>query len=176
MTRVSALLAAASLLCASDALAQGATYWQDRPMPNRVGAVSLDTLGAAAKVPGTPAAVFTRLRALYRELGVRTEVDDSARGRIGSLEIIRTQQFAGGWMSRIVDCGRGPSGSPLADNARMQLSMVSFVGPGDGDSTTIRTGLVGFARANDGSSMEQVSCTSRGYVEMWLRRQLDSQN
>jgi hypothetical protein len=154
---------------ASAAAAQGVIYWQDRHLPGRDGTVSLDSLGTAVKVPGSPGIVFAQLRTLYRQLGVRTEVDDSSVGRIGSLEITRTQSFAGGWMSRIVDCGRDVDGRPIADNARVRLSMVTFVGPASGDSVMVRTGLVGFARANDGSSRETVQCSSRGYVETWLR-------
>ena len=171
MRGISVLLVAAMALAVSTAAAQGVVTWQRADIPHSP-TVSLDTLGPVAKVPGAPGAVFARLRALYRQLGVRPEVDDSARGRIGSLEIIRTQQFAGGWMSRIVECGRAPSGGPLADNARVQLSIVTFVGAADGDSTSVRTGLVGTARSNDGSSLSTATCASRGYVELWLRRQL----
>jgi hypothetical protein len=170
MTRIAMVLALGAF-ATSAAAAQGVVSWQSSPAPLHGTSVSLDTLGVPSKVAGTPAAVFSRLRALYRQLGVRTEVDDSARGRIGSLEIRRTQSFAGGWLSRIVECGAGATG-PVADNARVTLSIVTFVGPAGGDSTTVRTGLVAYAQSTDGSTRESMPCSSRGYVEMWLRRQL----
>jgi hypothetical protein len=170
MPRVSCILAMAGV-AASAARAQSVVTWQRVELPGYAAYVSLDTVGVATRVPGGRNLAFARLREAYRALHVPTELDDSVGGMLGTLRVTRSLSFAGVSLSRSLECGEGPTG-PLADNARVQFALVSFIEPAGADSTLLRTALVGSAMPMDGALSGPVRCTSTGYVEASLRRQL----
>ncbi len=133
--------------------------------------VSLDTVGRAAAGAAPRAAAFRALRAVYAELKVpRTDVD-SVAGGLGTLRLIRTQSLGSYPLSRLLDCGRGMSG-PVADNARVQMALVTFVAAGGADSTSVRTALVASAQSLDGASGDRAVCSSTGFLESWMRERL----
>lgn len=150
---------------------QAIVTWQRVQLPGVQGYVSLDTMGIAGRVPGRPDAVFARLRTAYGRLQVRAEIDDSAHGMLGTLRTARTLAIGEAVMSRVFDCGVGPSG-PLADNARVRIAMVSFLVPAGPDSTSLRTGLIGSAQSMDGALSGALACRSTGFLETWLLQEL----
>jgi hypothetical protein len=134
--------------------------------------VSLDTVGVPVTMALPPALAFSALRYAYADLHVPLTLDDSAAGWLGTLHLIRTQSLGTLWLSQVVDCGVGMTG-PIADNARVQLAIVSFVGRGTSDSTaTVRTALLASAQSLGGQSSDRVLCTSRGALEAWIRSRI----
>ncbi len=133
--------------------------------------VSLDTIGRAVAVATPRALAFRSLRAVYAELKVPLTDVDSAAGWLGTLRLIRTQSLGRFPLSRLLDCGRGMNG-PVADNARVQMALVSFVSARAEDSASVRTALVASAQSLDGASGDRAVCSSTGFLESWMRVRL----
>ncbi len=135
----------------------------------------LDTIGTAVTVAAPKAQVFHALRAVYGELQVPVADADSAAGWLGALHLTRTYSLGRLRMSSALDCGSGMSG-PVADDARIQMALVTFVVPAGADSSSVRTAVVAQSQSIGGERSDRVLCNTKGYLEDWivgrLRRQL----
>ncbi len=135
----------------------------------------LDTIGTAVTVAGPKAQAFHALRGVYAELQVPVADADSAAGWLGALHLTRTYSLGRMRMSSALDCGSGMSG-PVADDARIQMALVTFVVPAGADSTSVRTAVVAQSQSLGGEQSDRVLCNTKGYLEDWivqrLRRQL----
>ncbi len=135
----------------------------------------LDTIGTAVTVTGPKAQVFHALRAVYGELQVPVMDADSAAGWLGALHLTRTYALGRMRMSSALDCGSGMSG-PVADDARIQMALVTFVAPAGADSSSVRTAVVAQSQSLGGAASDRVLCNTKGYLEDWIvqrvRRQL----
>lgn len=173
MPRTSRVLLAvlATVAAVTEVQAQAVVAWQRVQMPGYGGYISLDTLGVPTTVAGQRDSVFSRLRETYRRLQVRLDLEDKETGMLGALRLTRTQTFAGTVLSRVVDCGPGAYGS-FADNARVQLALVTFVAPAGADSTLVRTALIASAQPVDGAANGTQTCRSTGFVENQILRDL----
>ena len=153
------------------ALGQDNVVYHQVPLYN--GAMArLDTLGPVAALAAAPAVLFPRLRAVYRQLSIPADLDDSTHLQLGTLRVVKTRNMAGVWMSRIVDCGAGYSGS-LANTADVEFSIVSFLRPVGRDSASLRTAVVAVAHPVEGTQ-GLTPCNSLGYLEEQVRRRLEA--
>ncbi|MFN8580067.1 MAG: hypothetical protein U0163_03700 [Gemmatimonadaceae bacterium] len=147
---------------------------QKRPIvsfPGLTAPVSLDTAGTAYRVPGSPARAYGELRRLFAAMKITVTVDDSVSGMLGTLRQTAIQRFANSRLSDWLNCGGGMSG-PLADNARVQLAFVSMLKPAPGDSTDLRSFIVGVATSLEGSLRDPIRCNTTGILEVRVRDQL----
>ena len=132
---------------------------------------SLDTIGTAVTVRGARAQAFHALRSVYAELQVPLTLEDSASGWLGTLHLIRTYTLGTMRLSRALDCGSEMTG-PVADDARIELALVTFVRAVGADSVAVRTALVASSRSVTGEQRDRVQCSTKGYLEDWIRGRL----
>ena len=133
--------------------------------------VALDTAGNTIRIAASPGVIYTTLRAMYGELKVPLEVDDSVSGMLGNLRMLRIRSLGRTRLSQVVNCGGGMSG-PLADNARVQMAMVSMLKPITPDTTEVRTAVVAAATSLEGASRDPIGCSSSGQFEIKFHEQL----
>jgi hypothetical protein len=165
------------LILVSLAAATSLHAQRPRPMvsfPGLTVPVMLDTAGYTARIAGAPASIYAQLRAEYDRMKVQLTTDDSLTGIIGNLQMLRIRTLAGGQISRFLNCGGGMTG-PLADNARVQLALVSMLKSVSADSTEVRTVLVGVATSLEGASRDPVRCTSAGTLEARIHERISKQ-
>ena len=80
-----------------------------------------------ANVPGTPVGLWAALNAEYAKLNLPITQRDSAEYALAAQNAQFRGRFGDGPMSRVVDCGLTPFGSPRADAYRVWLTVVSQV-------------------------------------------------
>lgn len=139
--------------------------------PGLTAPVALDTTGNAIRIAAPPGVIYTTLRAMYGELKVPLEVDDSVGGMLGNLRMLKIRSLGKTRLSLVVDCGGGMSG-PLADNARVQMAMVSMLKPITPDTTEVRTAIVAAATSLEGSLRDPIGCSSSRQFELKFHDQL----
>jgi len=129
--------------------------------------VRLDTVSASVMAPGDRATVFRAAVQVFKALKIRTDVLDSARAEVGSLNLVESRSFAGRRMSSWLRCGESITG-PNADTWRIYMAVVSGVEPVGPDSSRVRTLLTATARNMAGGSSTPVRCATTGLFEIMV--------
>lgn len=130
----------------------------------------IDTMGTPREVPFPAARVFAALEKIYAELKVKPEVYSKPE-QIGNQAFYARGSFAGRRMSAMLECGAGMSG-PYADGYRIYMGLVSFVTPTPGNTSVVRTVLVGNAiNVTEGVRPTQ-RCRSVGELEAKIHEML----
>ncbi len=167
-------LAAPCAPAQAPASATPSTAVQSVPMytfPGNTMYARLDTVGTAITIAGPRERAFHALRSVYAALQVPVTDADSAAGWLGNLRLIRTYALGPMALSSALDCGTGMSG-PVADEARVQLAVVTFLLPAGADATSVRTALVAQSQSLEGAQSDRVLCSTKGYLEDWIRSRL----
>jgi hypothetical protein len=133
--------------------------------------VALDTTGNATRIAAPAGTLYARLRVMYKDLQIPLEVDDSVSGMLGNLRMLKIRSLGKTRLSQIVNCGGGMSG-PLADNARVQMAMVSMLKPISADTTEVRTAVIAAATSLEGSQRDPIACNTFGQFEIKFHEQL----
>lgn len=115
-----------------------------------------------------PLAVWTALAAVYRELGLPISRADRDALQIATEGQRVSRRLAGTQLSRWVDCGRSPAGSPSADLYSVSLTVVTTVTATETGSM-IETRMGGSARDSNRDA-PPVSCSSTGQLEQRIAR------
>ena len=125
--------------------------------------LSRDQNIAVATIDGRRADVFRALLRAYEDLGIDIGGADDARGMVQSEEIAAVRQFAGERLSTLFHCGQTLTGD-RADSWRLRIEVASQAQP-LGERTQLTTRLTATARTMDGSSTNEVACSTRGALE-----------
>jgi len=117
--------------------------------------------GPGTTVPEEADVVWAALADVYQELGIPLGVLDRARGAIGDADFRTRRRLGGETMSRYISCGSNLT-SPLANNYRVTLSVMSTVQPRGPRETDVTTEVDATALSNQGSSGHACSAPARG--------------
>lgn len=120
--------------------------------------------GATYTVDVPPERAISVLAAVYQEMEIPVTLRDPATRSLGNPELAGRRRLAGRPLSAYLDCGHTLTG-PVADNYRVQLSVITSLQPAEGGKTRVVTRVGGQARSNEGASGHPVTCTSRGRLE-----------
>ncbi|HEX8431367.1 MAG TPA: hypothetical protein VF625_08775 [Longimicrobium sp.] len=115
-----------------------------------------------------PTAVWTALAEVYRELGLPISRADREQLQIATEGQRVSRRLAGTQLSRWVDCGRSPAGTPSADLYSVSLTVITTVTATETGSI-IETRIGGSAR-DPNRNAPPVSCSSTGQLEERIAR------
>lgn len=118
----------------------------------------------AATVSASRDAVWRALPVVYERLGVPEAGGDPAQWLFGNLEF-RPRRIDGERLSRFLDCGRGITAVPRADEYDVTMSVVTRLEPGEHGGTRVETTVVGSGRPRAVSG-NAVHCQSEGTLEI----------
>jgi hypothetical protein len=119
---------------------------------------------SVAALDGSRTDVFQATMSAFDDLGLRIEGGDPAQGLIQSERIVKMAEFAGERMSELLDCGTTLTGN-RANSWRIEFHVTAQVEALGDRRSQITTRLIANARPMDGTSRNQVSCTTRGVLE-----------
>lgn len=100
----------------------------------------------------------------FDAVGLEIEGGDPTRGLIQSERMVEMSSFAGERMSDLLECGTTLTGN-RANSWRIEFHVSALVEALGDRRSQITTRLVANARPMDGTSRNQVSCTTRGLLE-----------
>lgn len=155
------------LVCASPVAAQRTR--NVIVVPGQMTQVVTDTMGTVFDIPYPAAAVYRALLAVYAELKVPAEVQDTAVGRVESNVFYRSGSLAGKQISTYLGCGDGMTG-PYADQYRVYMVAMSTVGKKDAENSTLRSVLLGGAVAVAEGARQPMACESTGRLEIRIQQ------
>ena len=141
------------------------------PIIGHPGPLSIDSLAAVTTLDAPVGQTYAAVSQLFAEYKVAVDVRDSVRGIVGTTSMARMRTFAGGRLSRILNCGSGMTGEN-ADNWRVYLTIFALLEPADAGRTTLRIALVGGARDVAGNSTDPVACGTTGRFESQVFEQV----
>jgi hypothetical protein len=117
----------------------------------------------ARTVAASPDAVWRALPTVYERLGISEPGADSTQWAFGN-QTFRPRRIEGERLSRFLDCGRGFTAAPRADEYEITLSVVTRLAPGEQGGTRIETTVVGSGKPRAVSG-NPVHCRSLGTLE-----------
>ena len=167
-------LVGASLAVAAAACASGGA--PPRTEPDRTvlttDQVIRTTVSPAARVAvaAPPAQVFSALAETNLELGVDTKLIDTGNRRIGNIDFFKSRQLGGQRLSQYVSCGETSTGSSIADEYRIHMSLVSTVYAAGDSASEMETAFTAYARDQRGVSSDRIACGTTGRLEDRIRR------
>lgn len=122
----------------------------------------LETVGT--RIPTPAADLWATLPLVYGDLGIALATHDAAQMVIGNPGlIVQGNRLASTRVSRYLNCGVDPLGSPLADRYQVVLSVASRVRTA-GEESLLETQVSGSA-GQRGVAGNAVTCTSTGVLE-----------
>ena len=130
----------------------------------------IDTMGTPREVPFTPVKVFAALENVYAELKFKPEVH-APPFQIGNQAFYARGSLAKRRMSAWVDCGSGMTG-PIADDYRIYLGLVSFVEVTTGNTSIVRSVLVGNAINVTEGKLPTQRCKTTGELELKIHEMM----
>ena len=126
--------------------------------------ILLDTLGTWKDVNADADRTYRTLASVYDALMIPDNLRDSTGRYVGNTALRKSRSFAGGPMSRLVECGVGMTG-PNADNYRINMAIVSRVEATPDGRARLRSALVASGEDVSGPSRDVVTCGSTGTLE-----------
>lgn len=129
--------------------------------------VALDTVAVPYEIAAQPALVYPAVRAAFRALGIRVDIQDSARGLLGTERWVRRSTLAGEPMSRFFNCGASLIGSN-ADRYTLTIAVAAFVDPLPEGRTRLGIAATAMGRDVEGASLDPVGCETTGLLESRL--------
>lgn len=119
---------------------------------------------SVTSIDGSKAEVFQAVLSAFDAVGLEIEGGDPTRGLIQSERMVEMSSFAGERMSDLLECGTTLTGN-RANSWRIEFHVSALVEALGDRRSQITTRLVANARPMDGTSRNQVSCTTRGLLE-----------
>ncbi|MBR9989006.1 MAG: hypothetical protein KFH98_04575, partial [Gemmatimonadetes bacterium] len=120
-------------------------------------------------VPAPRQEVWSRLPAVYGELGLPEPAVDHSVWTVAVQNHTIMRRVGSESMSGLIDCGRSMTG-PNADSHRIRLSVRTWLEP-SADGTEVRTRVEAVATPVDGRA-GSFTCSSRGRLEMLIAQAL----
>lgn len=119
---------------------------------------------AVATIEGRQAEVFQALMQAYDELKIELSGADRVRGMVQAEPVAAVRQYAGERLSALFHCGQTLTGD-RADTWRLQIEIASQAQQDGSTHTRLTTRVSATARTMDGSSTNEVQCSTRGRLE-----------
>lgn len=123
-----------------------------------------DLRGSNHRVRGMIDEVWRVLPSVYGELGIEVGTVDSGARTMGNARLVMSRSLAGQRLSRYLSCGSGMSGQPIADEYRVEASLLTILHPEEDGSTRVETRLTATAMSR-ASSGAPLACGSTGRLE-----------
>jgi hypothetical protein len=130
----------------------------------------IDTMGTPREIPFTPIKVFAALEKVYAEMKVKPEVH-AAPFQIGNQSFYARGSLAKRRMSAWVECGSGMTG-PIADDYKVYLGLVTFVEVTAGNTSIVRSVLVGNAINVTEGRLPTQRCKTTGELELMIHEMM----
>ena len=108
--------------------------------------------------------VWEALPAVYGSLGIPVGTSVPATRTLGNQSYTVSRTIAGGPVSRVVSCGDGPTGAPIADTHRVTFSILTVLEPAEDATTRVRN-TVSARASNPSVSGAPVTCATTGTLE-----------
>lgn len=123
-----------------------------------------DVGGTSHRISATPDKVWAVLPAVYQGLGINVGTSLPDYMTIGNSKLELNRTLGGQPLSSFVSCGYAPTGAPLADSYRVNMAVVTTVGPAANGGSQLETRVQASAtnRAVSGAS---VNCATTGRLE-----------
>ncbi|MEP7347298.1 MAG: hypothetical protein ABI877_18655 [Gemmatimonadaceae bacterium] len=151
--------------------AQAQTTTTIARVPGYLGLVTMDTIGKAVEIPDSYGRTYTAVKAVFESLKIPMEIRDSVGGVVGTLKYMRERTFAGGQLSRYIDCGDGVTG-PNADAFRIHLAIVARMVPLPNERTNLTIALAAGGTNVSGNAWDPVRCPTRGILEYQMMQKV----
>jgi hypothetical protein len=132
-----------------------------------------DTRLVAHSVKAPPAEVWKAMPAAYADLGL---VGGPARGQTQTFAAVLPsirRQLDKVPLSKLLDCGTTPTGTPSADVHLVRLQVTTIVEPEGATGTRLRTQVLARATSVENSNGAQ-ECSSTGILEQRLAQAVDA--
>lgn len=123
-----------------------------------------ETRGSDHKVEAMIDEVWQVLPAVYGELGIPVATVNSATRSMGNSQLVISRKLAGNRASLYLNCGAGIAGQPVADQYRVDASLMTFLHPETDGTTRVETRLTGTA-TNRAISGAPINCGTTGRLE-----------
>jgi hypothetical protein len=127
--------------------------------------------GSTHRVEAMIDEVWRVLPAVYQELGVPVGTVNTATRTLGNSDVTLNRTLAGDRVSRYLNCGSGQTGQPLADQYRVQATLLTVLHPEADGTTRVETRLNGTA-ANRATSGNAIACGTTGRLEARIAQAL----
>jgi hypothetical protein len=132
--------------------------------------ILLDTLRQDHELRAAPEKVYEATLKAFAELDIPTGRTSGKSGIIGSERFERSHALGNLLLSKLYNCGEGPTG-PYADSFRLEIAVVAWVVPvGTGSKLGLAT--VASARDISGVAHQSRACYSSGTLETKLLEQV----
>jgi hypothetical protein len=133
-----------------------------------------DVGGSAHRVSAAPDRVWEAMPAVYQGLGIAVGTSIPDAKTIGNVRLELNRVLAGQPLSTFVNCGEGPTGSPLADSYRVTMSLLTILAPAETGATRVET-RVNASAVNRAVSGATVNCATTGRLESLIAERIRSQ-
>lgn len=127
--------------------------------------------GTTHQVGATPDRVWAVLPAVYQGLGIAVGTNLPEARTIGNTKLVLNRTLAGQPLSTFLSCGDGPTGTPLANNYRVDMALVTMLNPTPNGGTRVET-RVGASATNRAVSGASVACATTGRLEALIAERI----
>ena len=130
-----------------------------------------DVGGSSHRVSATPERVWDLLPVVYQGLGIAVGTSIPDARTIGNVRLELNRVLGGRPVSTFVNCGEGPTGTPLADSYRVTMSVLTTLVPAENGATLVQT-RVNSSAANRAVSSATVNCATTGRLEALIAERI----
>lgn len=138
-------------------------------VPGQMTQVVTDTTGTVFEIPYPMGQVYKALLAVFKELKLPADIQDTAKGHVESDVFYRSGSLAGKQISTYLGCGEGITG-PYADSDRIYMVATSTVAKKDDSNSTLRSVLLGGAVKVSEGARQPMACESTGRLEIRIQQ------
>ena len=133
-----------------------------------------DVGGTAHRVGAAPDRVWEVLPAVYQSLGIQVGTNLPDSKTIGNLKLELNRTLGGQPLSNFLNCGEGPTGTPLADAYRINMSVLTTLAPAENGGTRVET-RIGALATNRAVSGASTNCATTGRLEGLIAERIKNQ-
>lgn len=130
-----------------------------------------DVGGSSHRVSATPERVWDLLPVVYQGLGIPVGTSIPDAKTIGNVRLDLNRVLAGQPLSNFVNCGEGPTGNPVADSYRVNMSVLTTLTPAENGATLVQT-RVNSSAVNRAVSGATVNCATTGRLEALIAERI----
>jgi hypothetical protein len=130
-----------------------------------------DVGGSSHRVSAAPDRVWEVMPAVYQGLGIAVGTSIPDAKTIGNVRLDLNRVLAGQPLSTFVNCGEGPTGSPLADSYRVTMSLLTTLATAENGATRVET-RINASAANRAVSGATVNCATTGRLEALIAERI----
>lgn len=134
-----------------------------------------DMGGTTVQVSAAPDRVWEVLPAVYQSLGIAVGTTLPDAKTLGNIKLELNRTLGGQPLSAFLNCGEGVTGTAVADNYRVNMSVLTMLSASPGGGTRVETRVNGSAM-NRAVSGGAVNCATTGRLESLIAERIRSRN